>query len=132
VRDFSSTTKAQLRGARGPAGEVRAYGQVSSVGVLSHNAAGVTVTNPSAGLFCIAVAGVSSADTVAVVTPNFSADSTFTGANNTEAFVEYGSFGSSCPTSTDVAVTTFRRTFDATTHDTTLTQVNQAFSFLVP
>jgi hypothetical protein len=134
VRDFSSTTKAALKGAKGdpgPAGAVRAFGQVSGT-VVTHQSGGVTVTNPVGGLFCIRIPNVDAATTVAVVTPNFSADDTFTGTNTAEAMVEYGAFGNLCPTATDISVTTFDRTYDSTTHDTTLTKKNEAFSFLVP
>jgi hypothetical protein len=140
VRDFAATTKAQLKGAKGDQGiqgiqgvpgAVRAYGLVSKAGSLSRAAAGVAVSHPSTGVYCIAVTGVSGADTVAVVTADYAHDDTFSGSNQTQAFIEYNS-GAVCPAATDVVIRTYARSFDGTTHDTTLALTDEGFSFLIP
>jgi hypothetical protein len=108
---------------------VRAFGLVSAAGVFTHGTSGVTVTQASTGVYCIRIPDVSGANTVAIVTPDFRSDGTFSGTDQSEAFMEYDSLAAS-PTNTDVLVRTFLRTHDGTGH--TLTATNQGSSFLVP
>jgi hypothetical protein len=115
-------------GAQGAAGSARAYGRVDGTSVTeSQNV--VSVSNPSAGTFCITLAStITPGTTLPVVTPDEQLDATFPG--NPGAFVyvaEYGGPPSAvgCPSGT----------FPVLTYVVAGTQVtlsSQGFFFAVP
>ncbi|KQW47503.1 hypothetical protein ASC77_13690 [Nocardioides sp. Root1257] len=119
--DKGNTGDTGSTGAPGAAGLVRAYARVSSGGVVSRQSGGITVTNPVAGLICVNVPGLSSADRPWVVSLDFSSDSS--GPAN-QAYAE----ASPLQCGTDFAVRTWVR--DAASG--TITDSNQGFMILVP
>jgi hypothetical protein len=140
LKDFSSGAVAGLQGAPGPAGPtgatgapglVRAYGLVSRFGVVSKESGGITVTKQGSGAYCLHVPDVDSQSTMAVVSPDFSNDSTSTGLDAPRGSVEFAS-ASSCPAASDFRVLTFVTTYDATTHAPLTTLGDQGFSFVIP
>ncbi|SDC39977.1 collagen-like triple helix repeat-containing protein [Nocardioides lianchengensis] len=146
--DLSRATVQQLRtpGARGPAGApgtpgtpgapglVRGYGRVAPNGTVSQASPGTSVARAAEGVYCVSVAGVDGATTVAVVSPDYALSSTGTGANNTQSFIEYVGESALCP-ATAIAVRTFVRSYVTSSGDlisTSLTLEDQPFTFLVP
>jgi hypothetical protein len=86
----------------------RAYGLVNGTSV-SRSKNITSVTNPNPGDFCIALGGFIAASTAsAVVTPDFTNDSTNSGANSSQAFAEVPSSGSGCPAGNLEVLTGYR------------------------
>jgi hypothetical protein len=86
----------------------RAYGLVVETSVTrSKNI--TSVTNPNPGTFCIALGGFIAASTAsAVVTPDYTNDSTNHGANSSQAFAEVASSGVGCPAGNLEVLTGYR------------------------
>ncbi len=117
-----------IQGNQGVAGTARAYGLVSTTGTLTRSAGVVSVTNPTAGIYCITLAAnISPATTGAVVTPDYSTDSTNTSSITHVEFVEPSSFYS-C-TAPQIEVRTFSVSASTTLANTT---TNEGFFFAVP
>jgi hypothetical protein len=114
-------------GAPGAPGTAKAYGSISqSGGLVAAFSKGVTsVTNPEAGVICVAVSGASSSTEGAVATPDYSNDDT--GSSNI-AHVEWVSDPTLCPTGD------FEFLTSDVTASTTLanTITDEAFFFIVP
>jgi Collagen triple helix repeat (20 copies) len=129
------------QGVQGVPGTARAYGRVSPTGMLtrSKNVTGVTQILPGpGGVYCIALAaGIDASQAGLVATPDFNGDSTDTGANAFQAFVEWNSAASNCPVG-QLEVDAFVRAVDTTLSPDgdvrTVTNFlsNQAFFFIVP
>ncbi len=135
-RDLSPATVRSFNrpGPRGRPGLARGWGRVAADGTVTRNSAGVTVTKAATGVYCIAVRGVAPASSVIVAAPDFGANSTGAGVNNSQSFVEVDSRAGFCPDSAQ-AVRTFVRTYRASSGDlveTTLESADQSFTFLVP
>jgi hypothetical protein len=128
-------------GAKGESGEpgtARAYGHVLFTGKLSRSKNVASVTNPSTGRFCIALApSIDPATTGLVATPDFESDSTIFGANQPQTIVEFDSGGFGCPAATLEVVTGRRDVLANGSPDGDVRSVhnalsNQSFFFLVP
>jgi hypothetical protein len=130
-----------VQGVQGLPGTARAYGRVRADGALtrSKNVAGVTeILGGLGGVYCIALApGIDASQTGLVATPDFNGDSTDEGANALQAFVEWNSAATSCPTG-QLEVDTFFRSeetggsSDGDVRTVSNTFGNQAFFFIVP
>jgi hypothetical protein len=123
------TLPAGPAGVAGTPGSARAYGLVSGTTVTRSKGV-VSVTNPSAGDFCITLdPSIASATTGLVATPDFSGDNTGFAATGgpPQTIVEWQSQGS-CPTGT-LEVRTGARTWSGTPGNTLL---NEPFFFVVP
>lgn len=121
-------------GPRGAPGLVRGYGAVSSVGVLSRQSGGITISNPMTGVFCLTVPGVDPASSVAVVSPDFTNNLTSNGPNGSQSVVEVAVGANACPAGA-FQVVTMVRSFDAGADGVTSTVLplaDQPFTFLVP
>ena len=92
------------------------------------------MTNPSNGVYCIALAPeIDPATAVAIVAPDFVSDSTTFGSNAAQAIVEWDSDG--CPGIGLEVLTGFRDELTGTggfVDDVHNTARNQGFSILVP
>ncbi len=135
-RDLSPATVRSFNrpGPRGRPGLARGWGRVAADGTVTHKSAGVTVTKPSPGVYCITVRGVAPASSVVVATPDFAEDSTGAGTNNSQSFVEVDTRTDFCPDSAQL-VRTFVRSYTASSGDlveTNLQATDQPFTFLVP
>jgi hypothetical protein len=128
-------------GAKGESGEpgtARAYGHVLFTGKLSRSKNVLSITNPSPGRFCIALApSIDPATTGLVATPDFESDSTTFGANQPQAIVEFDSGGFGCPAATLEVVTGQRNVLANGSPDGDVRSIhnalsNQSFFFLVP
>ena len=115
----------------------RAYGRVDGTTVTrSKNVTGVT--NPSAGDFCIALAGgINASQAGLVVTPDFLGDNTSFGANSNQAFAEWFSSAPHCPAGRLEVITGFRGVStigspDGDVRTVSNTLLNQTFFFVVP
>ena len=112
-------------GPQGAAGTAKAYGFIAG-GVLipgqSKNV--VSVTNPTAGTFCVAVSGVTPATDPAVATVDYTTDTSVT---NNQAVVEWQSSGGVCPAGQFAFLTA-----ELTGTPVTRTAVNQGFAFVIP
>jgi hypothetical protein len=115
-------------GAQGAAGTARAYGRVDGTQVTeSQNV--ISVTNPSAGTFCITLASsITPGTTLPVVTPDEQLDGTFPGNPGQFVYVaEYGGppAGVGCPSGTFPVLT-------YTVNAGVVTLANEGFFFAVP
>ena len=116
-------------------GTARAYGYVTSGGLQYSlpNRGIASVTNPAPGKFCITLADGTTPRTSGILAiPDSDTDSTGTGANQSQAFVETESLGCS-PTA--FSVITFERTETVSGGNVTqvnLDEINQGFFFMVP
>ncbi|MEI5673328.1 MULTISPECIES: hypothetical protein [unclassified Nocardioides] len=108
TKDLSTATVAGLRGGAGAAGApglVRGYGWVNGTAV-NRQSGGITATQSATGVTCVRVPGVSSLTSVAVVTLDFTLDSTSPGV---QTYAEVSSNPSGCPSSSDFRVVTWSR-----------------------
>ncbi len=127
-------------GTNGAPGTARAYGLVIGTTVTrSKNITGVT--SPSGGTFCVSLAaGIDPTTTGAVVTPDFTGDSTLFIANGEQTIAEWVSGAPDCPAGTLEVVTGVRHISTAVDPQggaTFVTQVtnnlqNEAFFIVVP
>jgi hypothetical protein len=119
----------------------RAYGRVSSSGVLSRGKNVASVNRPFAGggTYCITLGGgIDPATAVLIATPDFLDDSTTTFTDNA-SHVEWESSGSGCPQGT-LGVRTFTYNGDGIDDDDgggnstgdDLVAADMAFAFVVP
>lgn len=116
------------------AGQIHAHwALVSRFGVVSDSSGGVSVTTPSTGIYCIAVAGVSALTTVATVTPDFAADDTDVSSSEaSQAIVEIDSGGGGCAIG-DFAVFTFQSIVTpGSTGSASISHAYEPFAFSVP
>jgi hypothetical protein len=127
-------------GPNGAAGTARAYGRVVGT-TFSRSKNVVSVTNPTAGQFCITLdASIDASTTGAIVTPDYSGDSTGTGGNGTQAWAEFrsGGGGPGACTASQIEILTGTRTAtasgspDSDVRLVTVSLINQAFFFAVP
>jgi hypothetical protein len=142
VQDLAPATVDSLAGARGPEGPpgapgaagaagaagddglVRAYAHIFAT-TVTRQSGGITVTNPAPGVSCVSVPGIDTQQTAAVVTLDFSLDSTGT---NAQAYAEVQSNPGGCPDTTDLRVLTFSRAVPTGE----ITWGNQGYFLLVP
>jgi hypothetical protein len=115
-------------GAQGAAGTARAYGRVNGTQVTdSQNV--ISVSNPSAGTFCIKLASsITPGTTLPVVTPDEQLDGTSPGNGGTIVYVaEYGGppSGVGCPSGTFPVLT-------YTDSNAVVTLASEGFFFAVP
>jgi hypothetical protein len=130
-----ATGAAGTAGVAGVAGTARAYGLVEGVSVSrSKNIAGVT--NPSAGVFCVKLAGgVDPSTSGAILSLDHATDSTEFGENRPLAFAEVRSDAADCPGGSQVDVITGSRIVAAsggTVTKVTNTPADEAFFIAVP
>jgi hypothetical protein len=127
-------------GLNGTAGTARAYGRVTGT-TFSRSKNVVSVTNPFPGDFCITLdASIDASRTGAIVTPDYSGDSTGTGGNGTQAWAEFrsGGGGPGACTASQIEILTGTRTAtasgspDSDVRLVTVSLINQAFFFAVP
>jgi hypothetical protein len=79
-------------GIQGLPGTARAYARVADSGQFTRSKNVAAVTHPNEGVYCITLAaGIDPSETGVVATPDFSWDSTTTGANKPTALVEWRS-----------------------------------------
>jgi hypothetical protein len=120
-------------GTNGADGTARAYGLVHNTNVTRKKNIS-SVTNPSPGIFCVTLAaGIDVATTGAVVTPDFSRDTTSFGGDVPQAIAELRSDAPNCPGALEV-ITGERQIATAGGFVTEVTNVleNQGFFIVVP
>jgi hypothetical protein len=117
---------------------VRAYGRVSSSGILSRSRNVSGVTRPFAGTFCIALAAdIDVSQTGLVATPDFADDATSFSTNGPQAIVEWDSAGAGCSSGQLKVATGYRSPSTAGSPDGDVRSVanirqNEPFFFVVP
>lgn len=127
-----------IQGIQGVPGTARAYGLVQGVTLMRSK--GVTgVTNPSVGVFCIALAAdIDVSKTGLVVTPYYLGDDTAFAINGSQAIVEWAGQGNyGCAAAQLTVKTGYRSVSTAGSADgdiRTLTNLfaNESFFFVVP
>jgi hypothetical protein len=82
---------AGARGPQGAKGSARAYALIAPDGTVSRSSGGITVARVGVGIYCVTAAGIDADASVAVVTPDFTNDSTANNLTGYESIVEWSS-----------------------------------------
>ncbi|MBF4162346.1 hypothetical protein [Nocardioides acrostichi] len=129
VKDMAATTRKKLRGPRGPAGLVRAYGAHYTADEAVHTqSGGITSTSyPSEGIVCLHVPGLTPAASVMTVDLVWEGDRTF---GTSQSFIEVRAEHQELCRSGDFVVYTFWRDFGSG-QNASLHPDDMAFTFQI-
>jgi hypothetical protein len=136
------------RGPQGLPGTARAYGRVASDGTLTAKSANVSVTHPQTGVYCVAAAGISSADRPLFVAVDYQGATTQFGSSTFQAtdqvtddpvspsgsvagFAMWDSIVNFCPAG-QFEVRTFEQRLDAFDNTFETAAANESFAFAIP
>ena len=123
-------------GIQGLPGTARAYALVAASGQFTRSKNVAAVTNPKEGVYCITLAaGIDPSQTGVVATPDFSWDSTTTGANQPTTLVEWRSVRPAECTGASFAVATLKETVAMSggyVAQISKTLADEPFFFVVP
>jgi hypothetical protein len=109
------------------------FALISTTSVVSRSSGGVSVSNPSPGIFCVTVAGVNPGTSVATATPDYATDATIASTlEASQAVVEFDSGHSICAITTFEVRTFVSRVVQGTPTTAATTAQNQPFFFITP